>query len=222
MDVAKIRKKIKEAAGQKPPENVQEEAPAVTEPSVSPGSTGTVSEPLAGPGSPVTVTEPPSSPGSPGTVSELPVSHGTAEEPADEQMEVLAFNVADEEYAVMTKEIHEILRYQDITPVPRTARYFKGVTSIRGKILPVVDLRERIGLKEETAGRRKIIILRTSKEPIGILVGLVLDVLRFPVSTLLQPPSTLNDEEKNFVKGVVRVKDRFISVLNVEEIAKIS
>ncbi len=213
MDVAKIRKKIKEAAGQKPPEKVQEEAPAdvqkteSSETAVMQENTKTLHEAVQ-----------PEVP----AVSELPVSHGTAEEPEDEQMEVLAFNVADEEYAVMTKEIHEILRYQDITPVPRAARYFRGVTSIRGKILPVVDLRERIGLKEETAGRRKIIILRTSKEPIGILVGLVLDVLRFPAAALLQPPSTLNDEEKNFVKGVVRVKDRFISVLNVEEIAKIS
>ncbi|MBI4710424.1 MAG: chemotaxis protein CheW [Nitrospirae bacterium] len=213
MDVAKIRKKIKEAAGQKPPEKVQEEAPADVQKTES-SDTPAIKESAKTPHEAVqqevlSITEP-------------SVSPGAADEPADEQMEVLAFNVADEEYAVMTKEIHEILRYQDITPVPRAAKYFKGVTSIRGKILPVVDLRERIGLKEEAGSRRKIIILRTSKEPIGILVGLVLDVLRFPAAALLQPPSTLNDEEKNFVKGVVRVKDRFISVLNVEEIAKIS
>ncbi|MBI5195583.1 MAG: chemotaxis protein CheW [Nitrospirae bacterium] len=213
MDVAKIRKKIKETAGQKPPENVQEEAPADVQKTES-SETPVIKESAKTLHEAVQQEVP--------AVTELPVSPGAAEEPVDEQMEILAFNVANEEYAVMTKEIYEILRFQDITPVPRSARYFKGVTSIRGKILPVVDIRERIGLKEEAGARRKIIILRTSKEPIGILVGLVLDVLRFPSSSLLQPPSTLNDEEKNFVKGVVRMKDRFISVLNVEEIAKMS
>lgn len=216
MDVAKIRRKIKGTSGQKPPENVQEEAPADVQKPEG-GETAAMQKSAE---TPTEAVQPEVS-----AAAGLPVP-GTDDksesEPEDEQMEVLAFNIANEEYAVMTREIQEILRYQDITAVPRAERYFKGVTSIRGKILPVIDLKEKLGLKEESSDKRKIIILRTLKEPIGILVGLVLDVLRFPASSLLLPPSTLNDEEKNFVRGVIRVKDRFISVLNVEEIAKIS
>jgi purine-binding chemotaxis protein CheW len=137
-----------------------------------------------------------------------------------EGTEILAFRIANEEYAVKIAELQEVMRNQRITAVPRSPKYLKGVTSIRGKILPIVDLRERLGLPDKNTGKEKIIIISGKKEPLGILVGAVLGVFRFPLSELLPPPSTMTDEEKGFIEGVVKINSKFISILKVDEVLK--
>lgn len=137
-----------------------------------------------------------------------------------EEEEISVFKVANEEYAVKTVELQEIIKYQRITAVPCAPKYLIGITSVRGKILPVIDLMIRLGLTGEYGDRKKIIVLSSKKDPIGALVSSVSGVFRFPVSDLLQPPSTLTEEEKNLIEGVVKIKNRFISVLNVSEIIK--
>ncbi len=137
-----------------------------------------------------------------------------------EGTEILAFRIANEEYAVKIAELQEVLKNQRITAVPRSPKYLKGITSIRGKILPIVDLRERLGLTDKNTGKEKIIIISGKKEPLGILVGAVLGVFRFPSSELLPPPSTMTDEEKGFIEGVVKINSKFISILKVDEVLK--
>jgi purine-binding chemotaxis protein CheW len=137
-----------------------------------------------------------------------------------EGTEILAFRIANEEYAVKIAELQEVMRNQRITAVPRSPKYLKGVTSIRGKILPIVDLRERLGLTDKNTGKEKIIIISGKKEPLGILVGAVLGVFRFPSSEFLPPPSTMTDEEKGFIEGVVKINSKFISILKVDEVLK--
>jgi len=137
--------------------------------------------------------------------------------PVDET-EILAFKVASEEYAVRIDDLQEVMNNQNITPVPRSPRYLKGVTSVRGKILPIVDLKVKLGLTDENAGKEKIVVLSGKKEPLGIMVGLISGVFRFPAGELLPPPSTLTEEEKNFIEGVVRMNGKFISILKVDEI----
>ncbi len=143
------------------------------------------------------------------------------EEPVKE-IEIIAFKIANEEYAVKISEMLEILRYQKITPVPRSPKYLKGVTFLRGRILPVIDLQYRLGLKGENGVRQKIIVFDFPKEPVGALVNSLLGVIRVPETELLQPPATLDDREKSFIEGVVKIQNRFISVLNVDELVKIS
>lgn len=214
MDIAKIRKKLKETEKQKPLEESQGEKSESTRPEVENAQktadtkTEIIQDKVE---TPQEVTQPEKSPD---IVTEIDIV-------PEKEIEILAFMVADEEYGVKTTEVQEILRYYTkTTHVPRSPKYLKGVTSIRGKILPVIDLKERLRLKNENRGRQKIIILKTSKEPIGVLVGSVLDVIRFPKTELLQPPPTLNDEESGFIEGVVRIRNRFISVLNVNKIVE--
>ncbi|MEF9437340.1 MAG: chemotaxis protein CheW [Candidatus Mariimomonas ferrooxydans] len=118
-------------------------------------------------------------------------------------------------------ELQEVLRKQRITAVPRSPKYLKGITSIRGKILPIVCLRERLGLKGEDADNEKIIVLSGKREPLGVLVDAVVGVFRFPSRELSRPPSTLTVEEKDFIEGVVKIHGKFTSVLKVDEMLKI-
>ena len=210
MDVARIRKKLKESAGKQPVEEpLREEREEAPQPADARTEVMHKAEtPAQTPQHEVPV------------VHESPAAETGANTGEEREMEVLAFKVADEEYAVKTTEIQEIIRFQNITAVPRAPKYLKGVTSIRGKILPVIDLKERLGLRHSNTGKEKIIVLKTSKEPIGTLVGSVIDVVRFHSAELLQPPHTLSEKEKGLIDGVVRIKNRLISVLNVGEIIK--
>ncbi|GBE38734.1 chemotaxis protein CheW [bacterium BMS3Bbin08] len=133
-------------------------------------------------------------------------------------LEILVFKVSNEDYAIRISDLQEVLNKQKFVRVPRAPAYLLGITSVRGKILPVVDLRKRLELSEDNEGKEKIIILSGEKEPIGILVGAVSDVQRFPEDGLLPPPSTLSDEEKRFIEGVVKIKNKFVSILKVDEI----
>jgi len=137
------------------------------------------------------------------------------------EIELISFRISSEEYAVGLHEMQEIINYRQLTPVPRSPVYLKGVTFLRGKVLPVIDLKERLEIRGNGDEARKILVLATSKdEPIGAIVGSFIRVLRFPESEILQPPPTLSERQRRFIRGVVRIGERFISVLNIEELVK--
>ncbi|MBI5675873.1 MAG: chemotaxis protein CheW [Nitrospirae bacterium] len=136
------------------------------------------------------------------------------------ELELLAFNVASEEYAVKLSDMQEIIRSQTITPIPRSPEYLKGVTFLRGQILPVIDLGKRLGIEWESGLLQKIIVLSASKAPLGILIGSGIDVLRCRENEVLPPPSTLDEIEIGLIEGVVNIKNRFISVLNINNLLK--
>jgi purine-binding chemotaxis protein CheW len=160
----------------------------------------------------------------PGDADKTIVPAGPAGRPdikeIQEEAEILAFKIANEEYAIRITDLQEVLRFQRITAVPRAPKYLRGITSLRGKILPVIDLKDRLGLTEENAGKQKIIVISGKKEALGALVGAVLGVFRFPAGELLPPPSTLTDEEKKFIEGVIKMDNKFIPILKVDEILK--
>ena len=197
MDIAKIRKKIKKVEETTKHENnkteqkeiVEQRTPEVTAaPQGADVETKTKQEDVKEPEliSKAESTE------SAGAVTE--------EKPETiEETEILAFKIANEEYAVRMTELQEIIRYQRITAVPCSPEYLVGVTSLRGKILPVINLKIRLGLGGGNGEGQKIIILSGKKEPLGALVDSILGVFRLPVSELLPPPSTLTEEEKNLI-----------------------
>lgn len=209
MDISKVRKKMKAL---KADGKVTKEDPAAEE-SV-PGAEDTIEAETGQTGQaegPSNVTETP--PVVDAEVSEedtVPV----------EEIELIAFRVAKEEFAVRLSEMQEIMRYQIITRVPRSPEFIQGVTFLRGKVLPVINLKERLSLSGENGERQKIMVMFTSKETVGVLVKKIVEVIRIPETELLPPPATLNRREKMFIRGVIIKGDRFISVLNVNEIAK--
>lgn len=193
MDISRVRKKLREGQEPQKTEDIKTRPAEIEAPSVP------------------TVPEPPQL---------------RAPAPQEKEIEILAFRVGDEEFGLRITEVQEILRAQRITRVPRAVGYLRGITSLRGKVLPVIDLGLRLGLRGEDAVTQKIIVIssrsemRSTEEPVGVLVSSVMDVIRLPQVELLEPPSTLSEEQRSFIHGVVRIKNRFISVLNVDEILR--
>ncbi len=151
---------------------------------------------------------------------------------AENVVELLTFSLLTEEFGFRVSDVEEIIRHQPITRVPTMPDYVIGITSLRGKIMPVIDLKTRIvlmGVRGEDAqsqtvnpdGKKKILIIRGPKGPIGVTVDKVLEVVRVPQGKVLEPPGHLMEEERKFVDGVVIHNKRFVSIVRCEEALKI-
>lgn len=145
------------------------------------------------------------------TESQLPTSE-------DAIVELLTFTLGTEVYAFKVSDIEEILRPQRYAPVPRTEDFIMGITSLRGKIIPLIDLKKRLSMPSEGgSGREKILILRGPRGSIGALVDKVIDVIRIPAEGIVAPPSHLSETQVKFLEGVVLSGGAFISVFRLEE-----
>lgn len=139
---------------------------------------------------------------------------------AEEIIEILTFRLVKEEFAFRISQLKEILRYQRITAVPKVPDYVLGITSLRGKIIPVIDLKLKLSLTDKLldfGSTGKILIVKGPKGPIGASVDKVIGVVRIARSEILPPPSHLSENELKFIEGIALVDKRFVSIINMEE-----
>lgn len=137
-----------------------------------------------------------------------------------EAIELLSFGLLREEFAFKVSQIEEILRHQRITKVPKMPTYMLGITSLRGKVIPVIDLKLRLSFKERPLDlnhKGKILILKGPQGPIGAAIDRVIGVVRLSRSEIIPPPSHLTETELKFIEGIAIVDKRFISIIRMEE-----
>jgi len=142
------------------------------------------------------------------------------EEKTDEVIEILTFSLLKEEFAFKISQLAEIIKPQRITVVPRLPKYVIGVTSLRGKVIPVLDLKLKFSLTDkssESIAKEKILIIKGPKGPIGAMIDKVIGVVRIGKHEIIPPPSHLTEAELKFIEGVAVVDKRFISIVNIEE-----
>jgi|WetSurSiteA1Bulk_404760.scaffolds.fasta_scaffold03092_4 purine-binding chemotaxis protein CheW len=237
MDIAKIRKKLHQSEPEKSksPDSGQgsgEQEITDTlqkEESIPPPSPPTPSEKVSGQGESVPVQKE-SKTAERKVVGEektarSPVSEGVSPEGTENIIEILTFKLLREDFAFRVSDLVEIIKFQHITPVPRVSEAVLGVTSLRGKVIPVIDLKAKLSLRGEPADdshRRKILIIKGPKGRIGAAVDRVTGVVRIPETDLLPPPSHLSEEELKLISGVAVVEKRFVSILNMQEAITLS
>lgn len=136
-------------------------------------------------------------------------------------IEFLQFRLANEDYAIRVSEIGEILKPHTVTAVPRLESYVLGVSSLRGKVIPLIDLKKRLGLdsvKAEGNGKKeRIVTVNGPKGLIGAWVDSVVDVLRIPEEMLQEPPGHLSEAEARFIEGTALCEGKFISIIRISE-----
>ncbi|MFA6055133.1 MAG: chemotaxis protein CheW [Thermodesulfovibrionales bacterium] len=138
----------------------------------------------------------------------------------DEVIEILTFKLFEEEFAFRISQLKEILRYQRITKVPKMPDYVLGITSLRGKVIPVIDLRTKILPHENVAEideKIKILIIKGPKGMIGAVIDKLIGVMRIAKADILPPPTHLSEEQLKFIEGIAVLEKRFISIINMEE-----
>lgn len=153
-----------------------------------------------------------------------PVSgSGSGAEPVQEQdLEMLSFLLGSEEYVVAVDRVREVLTPREITPVPNTPKYLLGVCSLRGAVMPIVDLNLRLGLAASVRDEKsRIIVVSVGKDDqVGLFVDRVRGVVRFAPSSVQSAPETVEQGAgAEFLKGIARKNDRLYILLDVEKAA---
>jgi purine-binding chemotaxis protein CheW len=139
---------------------------------------------------------------------------------AAEATEHLAtFYLAREEYGVDVKQVQEIRRVAEITSVPRAPEFVRGVINLRGRILPVLDLRRRLGLGEVVVERAsRIVVVRVKERLLGLLVDGASQVLKIPVSQVEPAPEEVVQKGGDYIRGVAKLADRLIILVDLERL----
>ncbi len=139
---------------------------------------------------------------------------------AAEATEHLAtFFLDREEYGVDVRQVQEIRRVSEITSVPRAPEFIRGVINLRGRILPVLDLKRKLGLGEVEAGRAtRIVVVRVKERLLGLLVDGASQVLKVEVSRVEPPPEEVVERGGDYIRGVAKLDDRLIILVDLERL----
>lgn len=136
--------------------------------------------------------------------------------PPVHEEQLVAFRLAGEAYGIPIACVQEVIRACEITAIPRTPTYLRGVVNLRGKIVPVVDLRGRLGLPAAggTAATR-IVVVEVEDGVVGMVVDEVNEVLRLPVDRVEAPSDLVCDVTVDFIRAIGRRDDGLILLLDV-------
>jgi purine-binding chemotaxis protein CheW len=141
----------------------------------------------------------------------------TAQSIGDEQLVV--FNLAHESYGVEISAVREIIRLQPITKVPRTAEFVEGVINLRGKVIPVIDLRRRFGLPSAERSRAsRIVVVEVGEHLLGFVVDRMSEVLHVSASQIEPPSPMVASVNSGYLRGIAKTGDRLIVLLALEKV----
>lgn len=136
-----------------------------------------------------------------------------------ELLQLVSFVVGNEEFAVPILAVQEINRMMQITAVPQSPPFVEGVINLRGKIIPVIDLRKRFGMPpaEDTTDAR-IIVVEVAQRVIGFTVDRVNEVLRIAADIVDPAPQMVVGVDSEFIQGVGKLEDRLLILLSLEKL----
>jgi purine-binding chemotaxis protein CheW len=143
------------------------------------------------------------------------------ERKAAEATEHLAtFFLSGEEYGVDVRLVQEIIRVGEITQVPRAPAFIKGVINLRGRIIPVVDLKHKLGLGEvtEAARQSRIVVVKVRDRLVGLLVDGASQVLKVPVASVEAAPEEVVEIDANYLRGVAKLEGRLIILMDLPKV----
>ena len=138
-----------------------------------------------------------------------------------DQLQIVSFKLGDEEFAVDILKIQEINRMAEITKVPNSPDFIEGVINLRGKIIPVVDLRRRLGMTREKRDKHtRIVVMEISGKIVGFIVDSVSEVLRFPCKMIEPPPAMMAGLDAEYIDGVGKLEDRLLILIDMARVLK--
>jgi purine-binding chemotaxis protein CheW len=138
---------------------------------------------------------------------------------AEAQEHLVTFFLTGEEYGVDVRLVQEIIRVVEITHVPRAPEFIKGVINLRGRIIPVIDLKKKLDLGEVDVQRQtRVVVIRLRDRLIGLLVDGASQVLKVPVSTIEAAPEEVVEIDANYIRGVAKLDKRLIILVDLPKI----
>ena len=137
----------------------------------------------------------------------------------EEVLQMVSFVLNEEEFGVDILKVQEIIRIVELTRVPNAPHFVEGVINLRGRIVPVIDLRKRFGLPQNEFDKNsRIVIGAVNNLVVGFLVDKVKEVLRVPKAVIEPPPEITSTIHTDYIIGVAKLDDRLLIVLDLEKI----
>ncbi len=131
----------------------------------------------------------------------------------------LTFVLNREEYGIEILKVREIIGVIGITPVPQTPDYLKGVINLRGKVIPIIDLRLKFAMQEEEHTQETcIIVVEVNNAPIGVVVDNVSEVLDIKGEEVEDTPQFGQDIDTSFIMGLGKAKEKIIILLDIDKV----
>lgn len=137
----------------------------------------------------------------------------------NELLQLVTFAISEEEFGIDILKVQEIIRMMDITKVPSSPPHVEGVINLRGKVIPVIDLRSRFGMETRPHDNQtRIVVMELHGMIIGFVVDAVSEVLRIQSSTVEPPPSVVAGIESEYIKGVGKLDNRLLILLDLDKL----
>ena len=154
---------------------------------------------------------------------ETMASQDTAGAAASGELQLVSFNIGTEEFGVDILKVQEINRMVEITKVPQAPHYVEGVINLRGKVIPIVDLRKRFNLElKEHDKNTRIVVVDIGGNIMGMIVDSVSEVLRLPANTIEPPPEIVTGITSEYIKGVAKLDDRLLIFLDLSKVIDVN
>ena len=130
---------------------------------------------------------------------------------------VVIFRLHDEYYALDIQAVQEIVRMQAITSIPGSDFWVEGITNLRGRVVPVIDLRKRCGIDaSEYTLETRIVVVSSANGMVGLIVDAVSEVLRIPSDQVELPSSIVSVPENTYLRGIAKLEDRLVSLMELD------
>ncbi len=137
-------------------------------------------------------------------------------ENSSSMVELLSFRVAGQDFSADIMSVREIRSWTAATPLPHSQPFVRGVINLRGTVLPVVDLAQRLGLPcAQNSDRNVIIVVEINEAPLGLLVEAVSDILTVESKELTPPPDIKADDGQKFIQALTVIEERMFKVLDL-------
>lgn len=136
-----------------------------------------------------------------------------------ELIQLVTFSIGEEEFGVNILQVQEIIRTMEITNVPRAPEFVEGVINLRGKVIPIVDMRSRFGLESKEHDKyTRIIVIEIDMIIVGFVVDSVSEVLRLPANSVQPPPPVVAGMDSEYIDGVGKLEDRLLILLDLDSL----
>jgi purine-binding chemotaxis protein CheW len=139
----------------------------------------------------------------------------------EKDCQVVGFRIGNETYGVRIASVREIVRVPEITNVPNAPDMIEGVINLRGRIIPVMDLRKRFGNSAVQADKKnRILVVELDNKLLGLIVSSASEVLKIPPSEIESPGTVFAEGESSYVTGVGKLKGRLIILLDIAKLLR--
>jgi len=135
------------------------------------------------------------------------------------EKQVVLIKLGNEIYGLDIAAVHEIIRMQPVTRVPRAPEYVEGVINLRGKVIPIIDMGKKFGLEAIERGKNsRIVVVDIKGTTLGIIVDAVTEVRRIPQDSIESASDIIVNDESDYLIGIAKIEDKMVILLDLDRL----